>query len=66
MKKVAGLDTKLMERASLQRAWWFASFTSLLVTFTGLIYGGAALYIAIWTNESLSKKGIEVETLLSL
>lgn len=62
MKRVGDLDNKLLERASLQRSWLFAVFTSVLVTATGLVYGGAAAFIAIWTDVSLNKQAIEIET----
>ena len=61
MKRVAGLDSKLVERVSLQRAWYFATATSIIVTITGLVYGGAALYVTVWTAESLTVKKVSLK-----
>jgi len=54
MKRVAGLDSSDGQKSAIQRAWWFASLSSVMVTMTGLIYAGASLAVAVWTHETIT------------
>lgn len=67
MLHVSGGDGKTSERAALRKAWWFASLTSMLVTFTGVAYTGTSLYVVIWIEESTSSPiALQAETLVAL
>ncbi|ORY80759.1 hypothetical protein BCR35DRAFT_352513 [Leucosporidium creatinivorum] len=67
MKKVEGLDSMVAQRSSLRLAFRFTSLTAVLITAIGFVYGGATLYVTVWTGESLtSKRALELETMVSL